>query len=79
MTIQPPPAGGPYTIKITGHETVEMHNVLVGDVWLCGGQSNMGLPLQFARNGDRRSEGGQLPGDSLFLRGRDIPPTAHAT
>ena len=51
VTIQPPPAGGPYTIKITGHETVELHNVLVGDVWLCGGQSNMGLPLQFARNG----------------------------
>jgi len=51
VTIQPPPAGGPYTIKITGHETVELRNVLVGDVWLCGGQSNMGLPLQFARNG----------------------------
>jgi sialate O-acetylesterase len=51
VTIQPPPAGGPFTIKITGHETVELHNVLVGDVWLCGGQSNMGLPLQFARNG----------------------------
>jgi len=51
VTIQPPPAGGPYTIKITGHETVELHNVLVGDVWLCGGQSNMGLPLQMTRNG----------------------------
>jgi sialate O-acetylesterase len=51
VTIQPPPAGGPYILKITGHETVELHNVLVGDVWLCGGQSNMGLPLQFARNG----------------------------
>ena len=51
VTIQPPPVGGPYTIKITGHETVELHNVLVGDVWLCGGQSNMGLPLQMTRNG----------------------------
>ena len=30
---------------------MELRNVLVGDVWLCGGQSNMGLPLQFARNG----------------------------
>ncbi len=51
VTIQPPPTGGPYTIKIAGHETVELHNVLVGDVWLCGGQSNMQLPLQFTRNG----------------------------
>jgi sialate O-acetylesterase len=50
VTIQPPPAGGPYTIKISGREMVELHNVLVGDVWLCGGQSNMGLPLRFTRN-----------------------------
>ena len=45
--IQPPAPGGPYTVKITGsgaNESVELHNVLVGDVWLCGGQSNMGLP-----------------------------------
>ena len=44
VKIQPPPAGGPYIIMITGRETVELHNVLVGDVWLCGGQSNMEAP-----------------------------------
>jgi sialate O-acetylesterase len=47
-----PAPGGPYIVKITGHQTVELHNVLVGDVWLCGGQSNMGLPLQFTKNAD---------------------------
>jgi len=51
VKIQPPPVGGPYTVKITGHESVELHNVMVGDVWLCGGQSNMGLPLLMTRNG----------------------------
>jgi sialate O-acetylesterase len=49
--IQPPPAGGPYTLRISGRETLELHNVLAGDVWLCGGQSNMEVPLRFARNG----------------------------
>lgn len=47
--IQPPAPGGPYTVKITGsgaNESVELHNVLVGDVWLCGGQSNMELSLR---------------------------------
>src|SRR3954452_1782880 len=39
VKIQPPAAGGPYSIKIAGRQTVELHNVLVGDVWLCGGQS----------------------------------------
>src|SRR5947199_5411643 len=35
--IQPPAAGGPYTLKITGKQTVELHDVLVGDVWICAG------------------------------------------
>jgi len=51
VKIQPPAPGGPCTIRITGRQTVELHNVLVGDLWLCGGQSNMQLPLRFARNG----------------------------
>src|SRR5579859_3520738 len=35
--IQPPTPGGPYTVTIAGRRTIELHNVLVGDVWLCGG------------------------------------------
>ncbi len=52
VSIQPPAPGGPYTVKVTGHQSVELHNVLVGDVWLCGGQSNMQLTLPFTKNGD---------------------------
>ena len=34
---------GPYTItaKLEGHNTISLHDVLVGDVWVCSGQSNM--------------------------------------
>ena len=46
-------------------QTVELKNVLVGDVWLCGGQSNMGVPCG-SRQRRRRSEGGELSGDSLL-------------
>ncbi len=36
------PVGGPYEIKLTaGDETLTVKNVLVGDVWILGGQSNM--------------------------------------
>jgi sialate O-acetylesterase len=49
--IEPPPPGGPYTIKISGKQTVELHEVLVGDVWICSGQSNMQFGLAQARNG----------------------------
>src|SRR5579863_8577049 len=50
VKIQPPAVGGPYTMKITGKKSVELQNVLVGDVWLCGGQSNMELTLRSTRN-----------------------------
>jgi sialate O-acetylesterase len=34
-------AGGPYVLNINGKNTLQLINVLVGDVWLCTGQSNM--------------------------------------
>lgn len=34
-------AGGPYTMRISGKNTIELKDVLIGDVWLCAGQSNM--------------------------------------
>ncbi|MFD0989250.1 sialate O-acetylesterase [Mariniflexile jejuense] len=34
-------AGGPYSIKIAGKNNIEIKDVLIGDVWLCSGQSNM--------------------------------------
>ncbi|MEP6513545.1 MAG: sialate O-acetylesterase [Parafilimonas sp.] len=34
-------AGGPFTITITGNNTITLNNILFGDVWICGGQSNM--------------------------------------
>lgn len=41
------PAGGPYTLTIAGTagDTVTLNNVLVGEVWVCSGQSNMEYPM----------------------------------
>ena len=67
VKIQPPHTGGPYTLKIAdNHQTVELHNVLVGDVWLCGGQSNMGVPLRFARNGEEEVKAAHYPDIRFF-------------
>jgi sialate O-acetylesterase len=41
ITIPTPAAGGPYNISFTGYNTVTIEDVLIGEVWLCGGQSNM--------------------------------------
>lgn len=34
-------AGGPYTMKISGTNNIDLKDILIGDVWLCSGQSNM--------------------------------------
>jgi len=34
-------AGGPYTMTVAGTNTISINDVLVGEVWLCSGQSNM--------------------------------------
>lgn len=41
ITLKPMKAGGPSDMKITGSNTIAFKNILVGDIWLCGGQSNM--------------------------------------
>jgi sialate O-acetylesterase len=38
-------AGGPFTMTISGKNTIRLHDVLVGEVWVCSGQSNMEMPV----------------------------------
>ena len=44
------PAGGPYDLIISGKETITYKNVLVGEVWLCSGQSNMEMTVTSCNN-----------------------------
>lgn len=45
VNLEPVEAGGPYSVTAASHnETVTLTDVLFGDVWLCGGQSNMEFP-----------------------------------
>jgi sialate O-acetylesterase len=45
-TIPTPDAGGPYDITISDGQPVVLRNVLIGEVWLCTGQSNMEMPMK---------------------------------
>ncbi|HPA20181.1 MAG TPA: sialate O-acetylesterase [Verrucomicrobiae bacterium] len=40
-SLTPLRAGGPHTLTIKGANTITLQNILIGDVWLCTGQSNM--------------------------------------
>jgi len=46
VKLQTPSAGGPHTLTINGNNTVEIKDVLSGEVWFCSGQSNMDFEMK---------------------------------
>lgn len=46
VNVNTPVAGGPYTILLDDGEITKLDNILIGDVWLCSGQSNMEMPVR---------------------------------
>ena len=41
----PPQAGGPYEMTLSSKNTIKLENIMVGEVWVCSGQSNMEWPV----------------------------------
>ena len=62
-------AGGPYTLKIEGKNKVEVVDVLVGEVWICSGQSNMEWTLAKAAE----FEAAKAKADDPMLRLYTVP------
>ncbi|MDJ1479068.1 sialate O-acetylesterase [Cytophagaceae bacterium YF14B1] len=46
ISLPPLPAGGPYEMEIFGKNTLKIHNIMIGEVWLASGQSNMEWKLE---------------------------------
>ncbi len=72
--------GGPYTLTVTapGHSE-KRGNILVGDVWICSGQSNMEFGLGMTDNSAAEIAAANHPNIRLFLTGHDIAVTPQAT
>ena len=45
LKVSTPAAGGPYTIRISDGDPVTLENVMIGEVWVCSGQSNMQMSM----------------------------------
>lgn len=46
LAVETPKAGGPYDITISDGKPLKLRNVLIGEVWICSGQSNMEMPMK---------------------------------
>jgi sialate O-acetylesterase len=61
VTLQPLVAGGPHTLTIQGKTTLRFEDVLVGEVWICSGQSNMQWPVDRANDADLEKRTAKFP------------------
>jgi sialate O-acetylesterase len=61
VQLPPLPAGGPYRLVVKGDQTVVLNDVLIGDVWLLGGQSNMEWVLAQTDTGPQEVASPQNP------------------
>ncbi|HEY4148621.1 MAG TPA: sialate O-acetylesterase, partial [Chitinophagaceae bacterium] len=50
VVLPPLKAGGPYDMKVSGINTITLDNIMMGEVWVCSGQSNMELPMERVRD-----------------------------
>lgn len=67
VTLPPMAAGGPFVLTVRGKETIEMKDVMVGEVWVASGQSNMTFPLSGAANATEALATADRPEIRLFL------------
>ncbi len=58
--------GGPYTMTISGKNQVQFTNVMIGEVWVCSGQSNMEFPVSGVINAKEEIANAGFPEIRLF-------------
>jgi sialate O-acetylesterase len=69
VELGPVPAGGPFEMTVEGDNLIELSDILVGEVWLCAGQSNMEMGVGVVRDGPQEVEAADFPRIRLF----DVP------
>lgn len=70
-TLSTPKEGGPYTITLKGYNEVVLKNIMIGEVWLCSGQSNMEMTASWGiLNGDEEVAQATHPNLRFFTVGK---------
>ena len=65
-------AGGPYEIKVISDSSFSFKNILIGDVWLCSGQSNMEWPVSKVFNAAYELKNADFPKIRSFTVSKEI-------
>lgn len=74
IDLNTPKAGGPYEISIKGDNAIHLKNILIGEVWVCSGQSNMEMRLPHSTNGQEEVAKASYPNIRIFNVGVNYLP-----
>ncbi len=67
LYLPPQNAGGPYTMLITdGNDNIRLNDILIGEIWVASGQSNMWWPIKSSADADTYIKGEASPLIRLF-------------
>jgi len=66
VRMDPLEAGGSYTVRVAGNNTLTVKNVLAGEVWVCSGQSNMQMAVNGSMNATQEIANATYPKIRLF-------------
>lgn len=75
VQIPTPAAGGPFNIKVSGENQILIRDVLIGEVWIASGQSNMEWPLNKSEGGKTAAASADFIQIRFFKVGRDVSST----
>jgi sialate O-acetylesterase len=78
VDLQPLEAGGPFTMKISGENTVTVNNLLVGEVWICSGQSNMDYRFKGAASAAEEKPKAKYPNLRMYTVKKVTSPVPQA-
>ncbi len=67
-------AAGPFTLKVTASSSVQFDDVMIGEVWLCSGQSNMEMGIGAANDGEKEIAAADHSGVRLLLVAKKWDP-----
>ncbi|MDY0354274.1 MAG: sialate O-acetylesterase [Sedimentisphaerales bacterium] len=70
-----PDFGGPYEITLKGKNTLTVRNILVGEVWVCSGQSNMQWTVQNSADAEQEIAAARYPKIRLFSVKHEVAET----
>jgi len=70
--MSPPDTTGPHEMTLSGKNTITIKNILVGEVWVCSGQSNMQMSVRSSANAEQEIAQADYPNIRLFSVERKV-------